>query len=192
MARKSLLISQPQIATQIVDILRTGATVVDACEKVGIAETSYHGWRKRGEVEQAARETESEAKLSKKAVARREREQPFLEFLQSTTRALADARVTAVETLKAAMLPHDEESTTVEKFTETRLDKTGKPYTYERQTVRKQKVTKAGDWRAALEYLKRRDPDNWGDELRHSGTGPGGSIPISFVTVPAPPPKGDA
>jgi hypothetical protein len=42
------------------------------------------------------------------------------------------------------------------------------------------KAAQDGDWRAALEYLRRRDPDNWSDrrQIEHSGTD-GGVIRIT-------------
>jgi len=46
-------------------------------------------------------------------------------------------------------------------------------------------ITKAsmnGDWRAALEYLKRHDPDNWGDSNKLDVTSGGEKIKIN-VTV---------
>lgn len=59
------------------------------------------------------------------------------------------------------------------------MDKAGKPYTY-RKTVTKRTVAHMpGDWRAAAEYLARRDPDNWArtapQKLEHTGAN-GGAI----------------
>lgn len=188
MARKALLVTQPDLGTRITDLLARGVTVADACEAVGINEATYYGWAARGRTETEARQQEDErgSKLALKTQARREKEQPFLEFFQAVTRAQADARIRAVETIRSALEPYEEESTSVEQFSETRLGKDGKPYTYERKRVRKTKTTRPGDWRAALEYLRRRDPENWTEQTTVAGTGPGGAIPISFIAVPPP------
>ena len=46
------------------------------------------------------------------------------------------------------------------------------------------KASADGDWRAALEYLKRHDPDNWGDKNTTVLTGAnGGPVQISRVEI---------
>lgn len=188
MARSPLLLSQPDLGPRINALLARGVTVADACESVGITEQSYYGWMARGraEAKERDREAEKSSSLSKKSRARREREQPFFEFFEASTRAIAEARIRAVETIRSALEPYEEESTSVEQFTETRLDKAGRPYTYTRKRVRKTTTKRPGDWRAALEYLKRRDPENWTEQTNITGNGPGGAIPISFIAVPPP------
>ena len=53
------------------------------------------------------------------------------------------------------------------------------------------KAASEGDWRAALEYLKRHDPENWGDKSQSDITS--GGMPIKFVEVvlPSEPDAGD-
>lgn len=179
----------PDLQTQITNLLKTGVTVEDACSKVGIDDSTYYLWRKRGKAEYDRRANEKDTPTSKKIRARRAREQLYLDFFEATTRAQADARINAVVTLRTAMMPHDEETETVEEFSETRLDRDGKPYTYTRRVVRKTKTGKQGDWRAALEYLRRRDPEHWTEQLNLAGPEPGGAIPITFIAAPPKPEK---
>lgn len=45
------------------------------------------------------------------------------------------------------------------------------------------KAAQDGDWRAALEYLKRRDPDNWGDKQAVALTGADGGPVVIDVRI---------
>lgn len=45
------------------------------------------------------------------------------------------------------------------------------------------KAAQEGDWRAALEYLKRRDPENWGDRQSLEHTGKNGAALETTITV---------
>ena len=137
MARRAKLSDKTQAA--LIKLIETGVTVADACSEVGIAESTYYNWIKRGEAG----------------------EEPFLQFLEALTRARSSARVAAIKALRNAMHPYTETRKTVEVFTETRLNKQGEPYEYVKKTESETTVRYAGDWRAALEYLKRRDPENW-------------------------------
>lgn len=129
-----------EIRAQFVDLISTGCVVKDACNLVGVSEAVYYQWL-------AARP----------------------DFLEAITRARGIANVNAVRSLRLAMNPHPVVETTTTTFTETRLrkavdPKTGatyeQPYEYTRTEVKESRRTEH-DWRAALEFLKRRDPDNW-------------------------------
>lgn len=132
------------LRNKIVAALKTGVSIADVCQHVGIAEQTYYNWKARAE----------------------EGEPEYLEFLEASTRAQADAKATAIKTLKTAMLPYSETSITTETFTETRLNRGGFPYDYVRQLERKVVTHYQGDWHAAVEYLKRRHYDEWGDKAR--------------------------
>lgn len=133
-----------KVQKQLIAALKTGATIADVCAHVGIAQSTYYAWLERGATEP---------------------DSAFSEFLEAATRAQLDAKVTAIGTLKSAMLPYREKSRRVETFTETRLDKHGEPYEYKKETVTETVSIYNGDWHAAIEFLKRRHPDEWGDKL---------------------------
>ncbi len=100
--------------------------------------------------------------------------QEYADFVEATTRAQADGLIRAAVAFRQGMNPSESVATATETFEETRLDKKGKPYTY-RKTVTKRTVTQTpGDWRAAMEYLARRDPENWArvnpQKIEHSGS----------------------
>lgn len=132
------------LRNKIVAALKTGASIADVCQHVGIAEQTYYNWKARAE----------------------EGEPEYLEFLEATTRAQAHAKATAIKTLKTAMQPYEQTTVTREIFTETRMTPGGFPYEYKRQLERTAVTHYQGDWHAAVEYLKRRHYDEWGDKAR--------------------------
>lgn len=140
MARRTKLTDSVQ--SKLVKLISTGVTVVDACSVVGIGERTFYDWMERGE-------TGDEA---------------FAQFSQAVSRARNEAKVVAIGTLRTAMSPYKERSKTVETFTETRLTRDGNPYEYKRETKRETVTTYPGDWRAAVEYLKRRFRDEWSEK----------------------------
>lgn len=128
----------------IVAALKTGATVEDVCVSVGIHKSSFYDWLKRGETGEA----------------------PYSDFSDAVTRAQQDAKMAAIKTLRTAMDPFTETTKVTETFSETRIGRDGLPYEYKRVKQSVTKVRRQGDWRAALEYLKRRHYDEWGDRQR--------------------------
>lgn len=140
MARPTKL--NKKLQTQIVKLLKTGVTVRDMCTHIGIAESTYYDWMARGEAGDEA----------------------FSEFSETVSRALGDAKVVAIGTLRSAMSPYTQKATSTETFTETRIGRDGKPYDYVRKTERETVTLFQGDWRAAVDYLRRRFPEEWGDK----------------------------
>ena len=140
MARPTKL--DKKLQTKIVKLLKTGVTVRDMCAHVGIAESTYYDWMARGEAG----------------------EDLFSEFAEAVSRALGDAKVVAIGTLRSAMSPYTQKASTTETFTETRVGRDGKPYDYVRKLERETVTLFQGDWRAAVEYLRRRFPEEWGDK----------------------------
>lgn len=133
----------PELAAEITKLLAGGCIIADVCLKVGISQDTYFKWIKR-----------------------------YPEFSESVNRAKADANVGAALSIRKAMMPHDVSSGTTKTISETRLrkvrDEHGQisevPYQYTK-TERSETVSSEFDWRAALEFLKRRDPDNWSERL---------------------------
>jgi hypothetical protein len=156
MARPTKLTKALQ--TKIVSALKTGATIEDVCQYCGIGSTTFYEWQAIGvaciEGGAHARMPEDPAEQAR-----------FAEFADSIGKAQVDAKMAAIKALKTAMLGYSQTSTTVETFTETRF-KDGKPYEYVRKTERKQVTRYAGDWKAGIEYLKRRHFDEWGDKAK--------------------------
>lgn len=128
----------PELVKQITDVLAGGATIRDACAHVGITENTFFTW------------------VNTKS-----------EFSKSVTYAQQQARLAAVLAIKQAVRGVQQTSNTTETFTETRtrLNKAGEvvPYDYKRTAVKQTVTNLAPDWRAAIEYLKRRDPEHWSE-----------------------------
>jgi transposase-like protein len=152
----------PALQRQIIKLLKQGNTVEDVCNQVDISKTSFYAWRARGEVISQLLEADPNAAVPKDDLA-------FLEFLNATTRAFENAKVKAVSALFGAIQGQKtvEKSTTT--FEETRIRKTKegpKKYTYRRTTKSEKVIQHAPDPRTAIEYLKRRYPDEWSDRLK--------------------------
>lgn len=139
--------------------LKTGATINDVCSSVGIGKATYYQWLEIGEAALAGEphprmpEGEAEQKL-------------FADFADAVTRAQSDAKHAAIKTLRAAMNPYTETHKFTKSFKETRLKRDGTAYEYKREEASKTTIRRQGDWRAALEYLKRRHYDEWGDRSK--------------------------
>lgn len=133
-----------RLQKQVVKLLSNGVTVTDVCAHVGISKESFYNWLDRG----------------------REGEALFADFLDAVTRAHNAAKVVAIETIKVAMLPRVETQRVVKTYSETRLDKDNQPYEYKEVTSTVTRTPMLGDWRAAVEYLKRRYPEEWTDHVR--------------------------
>jgi transposase-like protein len=153
MARPNKL--TPAVRKIIVDHVKIGATVEDACALAGITETTFYNWM------QAGRNSDSGVRF---------------EFFEAVTRARKEASVAAIITLRRSF---SNEAKTVtrkrEQFTEIRLrtvknPETGVveqvPYEYSKTTVTDIETAAPPDWRAAIEYLKRRDSANWSEKHR--------------------------
>lgn len=87
------------------------------------------------------------------------------EFSEMVHTALQFAHEKAVEAFRSGLEDAKEYKVTERTFKETRLDGEGKPFVYAETTTTKETTTRAKDWRAGAEWLKRRDPKNWADRL---------------------------
>lgn len=171
--RKSKL--TPALQKQIVKLLEQGNSVEDVCSQIDITDRTYYNWRERGEAAAKLLDEDSAADLA-------DDELPFLQFLQATTRALQNAKVKAVGALYKAIEGYKTVEKTTVVFQETRYrdrkdgeeseggeeGKEGEkqPYLYERVRTSTKTIQHAPDPRTAIEYLKRRYPDEWSDRLR--------------------------
>lgn len=161
--RKSKL--TPALQKQIVKLLEQGNSVEDVCSQIDITDRTYYNWRERGEKAAAELEADPDADLP-------EDELSFFQFFQATTRALKNAKVKAV----SAVFKSIEGFRTVEKttvvFRETRYRKGKKeddepePYNYEQIKTSTKTIQHAPDAHTAIEFLKRRYPDEWSDRVR--------------------------
>ena len=135
----------PELQATVCDLLAAGNTDKDVCAAVGIHHSTFYDWLKRGD----------EATRGK-----------FSAFSDAITRARADARQGAVDALRQAIKGGGR--TVTEKTvldTETRMGKDGQPYEYRKEHTERAVTYHPSDWRAAVEYLKRRDADNWSEKI---------------------------
>lgn len=129
-----------QLADEICRLLAAGALIGDVCQKVGVPAPTYYQWQKN-----------------------------HPEFKEAVEKALGEANIGAAVVIRRAMAPYDEVSTTTKTRTETKLrkkaDGSQEPYNWVSTTTLNTTTHRQGDWRAALEFLKRRDPEHWADKM---------------------------
>lgn len=142
----------PDTVAQIVQLLERGNTDTDTCALAGVHVDTFYTWLKA---------------------------KP--EFSELVAQARGRARQAAVAAWRQGMLPTTETIDTTEQFTETRIDKNGKPYTYTRTVNKKQIINHPADWRAAEAYLKRRDPLNWSEHQTTDVTSGGEPIKLNVI-----------
>lgn len=130
------------VQSKIVALLKAGVSISDACANSGITDRTFYAWLERAE----------------------NGDEEFLQFSQKVNRARNDAKVTAVQTLRTAMTPTISRTRKIHRVTETRENIYGKPYEYTLVDENEYVTENPGDWRAAVEYLKRRFPDEWSEK----------------------------
>jgi peptidoglycan hydrolase-like protein with peptidoglycan-binding domain len=162
MSRKTKL--NPELHKHIIGLITAGVTDKAMCEAVGISHESYYNWMERGQ-----KEIERLNRSRADSVEPKETEKVFVDFFEGVTRARGNAIANAVLALRQGMMPNEAREESVETFSETRIDKDGKPYTYTKTTQKTKVIKNPSDWRAAVEYLKRRDRDNWSERQELTG-----------------------
>lgn len=174
----------PELQSEMCQMLQDWVPVETACAALNIDDSTYYNWRKRGREEQARRAAwTGKEPPGKREQTRRDREAPYIEFFEATARAIAKGEAYAIDALRRGTLPSETVVTIHETFTETRLKPDGTTYEYTRTIEREQVTESPGEWRPALEFLKRRDPQRWSEQVNLAGASDAPPIPISFLMV---------
>jgi len=129
-----------KLADEICQLLSTGALIEDVSLKLGFSRNTFTNWCNK-----------------------------YPDFGAKVNKAMADAKIGANVVIRRAMAPYDETTVTTKTRTETKLkrnkDGSQEPYNWVSTTQLNTVTHHQGDWRAALEFLKRRDPEHWADRL---------------------------
>ena len=174
MARPTKL--TPDLQEDILRALRAGATIESTCDSVGIGVSTFYMWVAVGE---AYRDKQPHDKMPRKIKDR----EALSEFSEQVTRAKANGLIHATVRFREGMNPSQTVSNITETVTETRLRTVKKPdgsteqvpYEHTKTTNRRMITDSPGDWRAAMEYLARRDPEHWARQtIHHEHTGKDG------------------
>ena len=152
----------PELLAEIEKHLRIGVTVRDICNYVGIGESTYYQWLAVGNAYLDGEEHNKMPRLVKDREA-------LAEFALTVIRAQSAGMVHAVARFRDGMNPSESNTTHVEVSTETRLrtirHPDGRveelPYEHTKRTEKQIVARSPGDWRAAMEYLGRRNPEEW-------------------------------
>jgi hypothetical protein len=163
MARPTKL--NADVQEKITQALMSGATVEKVCAFASISEWTYYNWVAIGNAYNDGIDHERMPRLIKDRKA-------LSQFSQNVTYARASAHIKASSTLRGAMSETQSKTNTTETTIETRLRKIKKqdgsveevPYDYQKTITRQGVTTHPPDWRAAVEFLKRRDSDKWSDK----------------------------
>lgn len=157
----------PEVANIIIQHIGECATYESAANAAGISYSTFRSWMVRGEQDGAWVEARPNALVLPEQLR-------FVEFSEAVTRAQAQALATAARSVHEGITGAVAREFTREKITEPARDKAGniildkdtqKPMMVERTLERETVKQKEPDWRAGIEFLKRRDTDNWTDKL---------------------------
>lgn len=151
----------PERQKQICDLLKSGNWVETACTLAGIDKQTHYNWINRAQAELNRMQEEGREDPDPN-------EAPYLDYLDATTQARAEA-----EARNVALIQQAASGVNVVK-TRRRTDQQGNiiEETEERYVER--------DWRAALEYLQRSFPERWKHRSAVEATGKdGGPIAVA-------------
>lgn len=165
MGRKTKLNSDLQ--EQIIELLAIGVPDDAMCQQVGISKSSFYNWLKWGRGYEAGGKNGETITVDEQVIELpKSGKGKFLAFLDAVTRARGTAKVHAIDAIHEA-IGGQEQVTTIDEFvSETRLKKDGTEYEYKKRVQKTVTTQQPADWRAAIEYLERRDPDHWSKQQR--------------------------
>lgn len=153
-----------QLADAIAADIRGGAYMQDACRRHGIAERTVYVWIRRADDALATHDGED--------LPEDHPEWLYVQFAQAVEDARAHARVAAAAAITLAIRGRPARSWSSE-------DEDGNTVHNEVSEIRP-------DWRAAIAYLERTDPENWGRVWRgRPGQDAGAQTPGTPVPGPA-------
>lgn len=149
------------VRQRIIEAISIGASLPAAAAHAGVAQQSVRNWLKLGK-DQAEGE--------------------YFDFLEGFTRARDKAELAAITAFRTGLAATSEVKMNTEEFSETRLDRDGKPYTYKRTRTTKSEIKRPADWRAGLAWLERRNANRWMQRTQTEISGRNGS-PIEIRAV---------
>lgn len=164
MARPSKL--TPPVAEIILRHIAECATYEAAANAAGISYATFRNWMVRGEQDMAWCDAHPRSLVLPEQLL-------FVQFLEAVTRAQAEALTNASRSVHQGITGATAHEYTRETITEPVRDKAGNivlddnkaPRMYTRTLERETVKQKEPDWRAGIEFLKRRDTDHWSDKL---------------------------
>lgn len=164
MARPTKL--NPDTAQTIIDHIAGCATYKAAAEAAGISYDTFNNWMRRGREDRAWCDAHPNACVLMEELA-------FVQFFDAVTRAQARALTGASRSVHEGFMGAVAREFVREVITEPVRDKAGnlvleannEPKMFTRTIEREVVKQKEPDWRAGIEFLKRRDPENWSDKL---------------------------
>lgn len=155
----------PKKGETICKRLRAGSTRKAAAESVGASYDALLDWLQKGE------------KLTEKATVGAE----FYQFYQAVAQAEAELEIQCAAMLSKAAFGYKSTTERTGQRSLVKMKRTTHPdgTVVEEPVVVSLKIEEttvadAFDWRAALEILKRRRRDDWGDVVKQEVSGPGG------------------
>lgn len=156
MARPSKLTMQ--MLDNLDQLLGMGCTIEVACDAVNINRRTFYNWKMESQ-------RLCELGDANPTIPVLPEDVPMLRFLPVITQANARAHVVATMAVRTGLTEQRYSDVTTETFSETRLRKNEQgeevPYLYQETTTRTVTRVVPPDWRAGVEFLKRRDPATW-------------------------------
>ena len=141
-------ICTPEVIKAVCDNITLGLSNHDAAVLAGIAEATFYGWLKRGELE-----TQRVAETSRRQI--RQRERPFVEFLEAVKKAKSVRKQVLIGRIQKAAQGGTE-------YTETKTVHKGGKVVEETITTKRLHP----EWTAAAWLLERMHPDEFGRRQR--------------------------